>query len=123
MVEKFHTAIMEAEYMSPNNIPKELLEEITNTIKTANERILKLKAEKNISPALLVLGGKMYGCCGASWDELKEVYDNAFRFNRVYDYTIEGGEFLKRKMQESLNISEKQFEEVYKEVSNILYSK
>ena len=82
---------MEAEYMPPNNIPKELLEEITNTIKTANERILKLKAEKNISPALLVLGGKVYGCCGAGWDELKELYDSAFRFNRVYDYTIEGG--------------------------------
>ena len=34
-----------------------------------------------------------------------------------------GGAVVKRRMQESLNISEKQFEEVYKEVSNILYSK
>ena len=91
MVEKFHTAIMEADNMTPNTISQELLEEITNTIQTANERILKLKEKKMISPALLVLGDKLFGCCGDSWEELKEVYDNAFRFNCVYDYTIEGG--------------------------------
>ena len=72
MVEKFHTAIMEADVITP-----EMLVEISNTINKANERILN-NGDINV-----------FGCCGATADKLKSIYDIAFNFNREYEMTID----------------------------------
>lgn len=71
MVEKIHTAIMKADV-----ITAEMLVEICNTITKANKRLLK--------------AGRidLFGCCGATADELKSIYDNAFNFNIEYEASL-----------------------------------
>lgn len=67
MVEKIHTAIMKADV-----ITAEMLVEIGNTISKANERLLKAG---NLN---------LLGCCGASAEELKSVYNKAYNINMEY---------------------------------------
>lgn len=59
--------------MEADVITAEMMIEIKNTIRKANERRLK---DDNI---------KLYGCCGITADELKSIYDNAFNFNIEYE--------------------------------------
>lgn len=71
MVEKVHTAIMDADV-----ITAEMLVEIGNTIAKANKRLLE---DGRID---------LFGYCGVTADELKNVYNNAFQFNMEYEMNL-----------------------------------
>lgn len=62
--------------MEADVITAEMMIEIKNTIRKANERRLK---DGSI---------KLYGCCGITADELKNVYNNAFHFNMEYEMNL-----------------------------------